>query len=100
MALMLLNADGHFSYEALFCRQGRKAPFAVLAQNNGYGGDYSSFGRDGLLHAVATATRRWPKYLLCSTHNTKPWQAFKPLEQLEPTFGGWYGFERVLYKRS
>lgn len=99
LAIMVLNRDGHLAYDALFCQSEQRPPFAVLLQNHGMGGNYSSFGEDGILHSIASAANSWPQYLLCAM-NTDPWNGYKKVEGVEPTFGGWADFERYLYVRD
>jgi hypothetical protein len=97
LAILFLGADGHAAYDALFCQDGQLAPFAVLLQDHGFGGNYCQFGRNGFMSEVAVQTNRIPELLLVG-RGTDPWPNFQQVEGLEPTIGGWAGFPRLLYK--
>jgi hypothetical protein len=97
LAILFLGADGHAAYDALFCQYEQKSPFAVLLQDHGFGGNYSQFGRDGIMNEIAVINKRTPKIILVG-QGTEPWLNFKKVESLEPTFGGWADFPRFLYE--
>ena len=98
IALLFLGADGHATYDALFCQDGTSAPFAILLQDHGFGGDYSAFGAEGLMSKIAKRTERLPEFLLVAG-NTTPWEAFKVVPNLEPTYGGMYKQSSQLFCR-
>lgn len=98
LAILFLGADGHATYDALFCQAGQTAPFAVLLQDHGLGGNYSDFGRDGIMNDLAVKTKRTPELLLVDSGETDHWIGFQKIGGLEPTMGGWAGFTRFLYK--
>ena len=66
LAILFLGGDGVASYDALFCQAmyRHRPPFAVLVQNHGFGGDYTSFAESGLLARVVWGCRVLPEYLL------------------------------------
>lgn len=100
MAILFLGADGHAAYDALFCQEGaRRAPYAVLIQDHGWGGDYSSFARGGVMEAVAIRTQVMPTYLLAD-RGSRPWSGYKPCAGVEASVGGQYGNERILLERT
>ena len=98
-AVIFLYADAHAAYDAIFANQPQLgAPFAVVLQDHGFGGNYSSFGARGLLHKIAQAANVFPEYLLVAT-NTPCWEHY---QQVSPAavYGGEHYNERHLYKRE
>ena len=58
MAILFICADGVAAYDALFCQRKTQAPFAVVLQDHGFGGNWATFGRgDGLEKDASTAGR-------------------------------------------
>lgn len=100
LAIIFLGADGHATYDALFC-QGKnpKPPFAILLQDHGFGGNYSRFGRGGLMEQIANATRSRPEFLLVA-ENTKPWDGYRKEPELEGDVGGMHGDLRCLFRKT
>ena len=98
IALLFLGADGHATFDALFCQDGKNAPFAILLQDHGFGGDYSAFGVEGLMARIAQRTERFPNLLLVA-RNTNPWENYEAVSDLEPTYGGMHNESRQLFCR-
>lgn len=97
LAILFLGADGHATYDALFCQAGQtKPPYAILLQDHGFGGNYSAFGRDGLMEKIATMTGRKPELLLVA-ENTKAWEGYEKIPQCDPDIGGRYREARFLF---
>lgn len=99
IAVMFLGADGHATYDALFCQDNKMPPFAVLLQDHGFGGNWSNFGNAGVMHDIARRTDRLPELLLVGV-GTEPWAGYKELEDVDPTYGGWASFERRLFQKT
>jgi hypothetical protein len=99
LAILFLGADGHATYDALFCQAGGNAPLAVLIQDHGFGGDYSSFGRGGIMERIATSTARLPRFLLVA-EGTDPWVGYSRIPGVAPDCGGMYATPRYLYERK
>jgi len=97
LAILFLGADGVATYDALFCQEEQNAPFAILLQDHGWGGNYTRFGQDGVMSEIASRTNRKPQLLLIGS-GTEAWHGFERVDPLEPTFGGWAGFPRLLYQ--
>lgn len=77
LAILFLAADGHAAYDAIFCQSnGTPAPFCVVLQDHGFGGNYSNFGSGGHLCQIATDCHVLPQLLLIA-ENTKPWATHK-----------------------
>ena len=100
LAILFLGADGHATYDALFCQQGQRAPFAVLIQDHGFSGNYSDWGRNGIMSRVASETRRLPEFLLADPAGTDPWSGYTRVEGLTPSIGGQWANRRSLYRRD
>lgn len=100
LSMLFLGADGHASYDALFCQgRGQRPPYAVVLQDHGFGGNYDSFGRGGLLEKIAIRTGVFPEFLLVAS-NTKPWAGYVRVPDVQGSRGGWNGRLRHLYQRD
>lgn len=122
LAILFLGADGVASYDALFCQateeiphgmasphpghdatffQERvKPPFAIVVQDHGFGGNYTSFGENGLLAKIAKTTGSFPEWLLMGRNST-PWEGYERVPDVDPDFGErapW--FSRRFYRRQ
>ena len=100
LAIIFLGADGHATYDALFC-QGNppKPPFAVLLQDHGFGGNYSKFGRGGVMEKIAKATRSRPEFLFVA-ENTKAWEGYRREPEVEGDADGMHGDLRFLFRKT
>lgn len=98
-ACLFLYADGHAAYDALFCQPNQNAPFAVAIQDHAFGGNYSDFGRGGLMNRIADRTHRWPELLLCSA-NDRVWDHYRLVPGEVAEHGGAHGHARRLYFRN
>jgi hypothetical protein len=100
LAILFLGADGHASYDALFCQEGLEhAPFAALIQDHGWGGDYSSFASGGVMETIAIRTNVLPDYLLAD-HDSQPWSGYTRCDGVEASTGGQHGSKRILLERT
>jgi hypothetical protein len=100
LAIVFLGADGHASYDALFCQPKGQSPFAVLVQDHGFAGNYSDWGAGGITSNIAERTGRLPRFLLVSKGDSRPWPGYSAVEGLEPSRGGVWNTERLLYSRE
>jgi len=99
LAILFLGADGIAAYDALFCQKDSgPAPFAVVLQDHGFGGNYDSFGQGGLLERIARRCNIIPRWLLVAA-NTKPWQGFEPVPNVDGDHGGMHNTLRILHER-
>ena len=99
LAILFLFADGIATYDALFCQSRNKtAPFAVLLQDHGFGGNYDKFGRGGLMDKIARHAQIKPNYLLVG-ENTEPWLEYSKLENVLDDLGGMHNMPRSLFKK-
>ena len=105
LAVLFVGGDGFATYDALYCqRDGTRAPFMILAQDHGFGGNWASFGRDGvpghragLLERLAERCGVWPDLLLVAD-NTEPWRSYNDVGA-EADRGGMHAHPRKLFRR-
>ncbi len=100
LAILFIGGDGIASFDALFAQQnGHAAPFAVVLQDHGFGGNYDSFGGGGLMERIAQRTHVQPHFLLVAD-NTRPWLGFEPVPGLESECGGMHRTPRTLFSAA
>jgi len=98
LAILFLAADGHATYDALFCqRESGPLPFCVVLQDHGFGRNHSPWGAGGLMERIAGRTACFPDYLLVGD-NTNPWIGYHRLEGIDPIVVEG-GRQRFLYGR-
>lgn len=98
LSVLFLGADGHATYDALFCQPGQRPPYAVVLQDHGFSGNYSTFGRGGLLELIAIRANVFPEFLFVAD-GTTPWDGYELASEYEGSRGGYYGRLRRLYRR-
>lgn len=100
LAILFLGADAHASYDALFCQNNfNRPPFSILLQDHGFGGNYDHFGNEGLMHQIAQKTQVFPEYLIVA-ENTRSWEGFESVEDVEGDRGGMHSHLRRIYKNN
>lgn len=99
LAILILCADGVAAYDSLFCQAKATAPFAVVLQDHGWGGNWTKFGQGGSLEQLASRTERLPKFLLVAA-NTEAWAGYSAIDGAVAGGGGMHGFERQLWLRT
>jgi len=99
LAILFLCADGVAAYDALFCQAEGRAPFAVVIQDHGFGGNWTRFGRDGSLEALALQTGRSPEFLLVAD-NTDAWSKYSAIDGTVVGGGGMHGYRRQLWRQA
>lgn len=99
LAVLYLSADGVAAYDAFYCQKyPAQNPFAVVLQDQFFGGNnYTKFGEGGLLAELALRCRTYPDYLLAAK-NTPLWQGFARIPGLSPDRGGARSRKRYLAK--
>ena len=99
LALLILCSDAIAAYDALWCQTGSQptAPYAVVLQDHGWGGNYTTFGQGGRLEALASSTGRLPQVLFVA-ENTRPWSGYEPVEGEAEGGGGMHGFWRQIWR--
>lgn len=98
LAILFVGADGIANYGWLFCQAGQRAPFAMVIQDNGFGGNYSSFGQHGLLRRIAERADRKPPLLMIAERGSVPWDGYQRMPEPLTPFGGKVGCCRFLYR--
>ena len=99
LAILFLFADGITAYDALFCQdRDRRAPFAVLLQDHGFGGNYDRFGQGGLLDRIAGRASVYPEYLLIAKY-TDAWEGCSLIPDVPGEMGGMTPTLRRLWRR-
>ena len=96
-AITFLFADGIVTYYQLFCMEYKKAPWILLLQDHGTGGNYDCYGKGGILDAIITKNDVRPDFVLCAD-NTHIWDGYAKVKNLPPVFGGMHRHPRRLYK--
>lgn len=99
LSILFLGADGHATYDALFCQTPQRPPYAVVLQDHGFGGNYDQFGRGGLMEKIATTAQVFPELLLVGS-NTQPWDGYARVPAVEGSLGGMHNQLRHLYQRT
>jgi hypothetical protein len=101
LAVLFLGADGIASYDALFCQEtSLGAPFVVLLQDHGFGGNYDRFGAGGALERIVLRTGVFPEYLFVADEGTRAWQGYEPVPEIDADKGGIWNDARRLYRRA
>lgn len=99
LVILFLCADGVAAYDALVCQPDAAAPFAVVLQDHGFGGNWTSFGAGGHLELLARQTSRLPQLLLVAS-NTVAWEGYSPIDGATADGGGMDGLRRQLWRRN
>ncbi len=81
IALLQITADSYWCYWLLYGRT-RTTPYALVLQDHGFGGNYSTFGGiESPLHALTALTGR-PQWLLRGLSATEGWPGYETLPGL------------------
>lgn len=76
-----LFADGIATYYQLFVREYSKAPWLFCLQDHGWGGNYDSFGRRGILDEIIRKNNCRPTFVICGT-NTRIWNGYEKVKDV------------------
>ena len=100
-AVFFLCGDGIASYDALFGNKNVAAPFCLILQDHGFGGNYDSFGKGGLMDKIAKKTRVFPELILAAVgDSTKVWDGYTQIDDVPYVVGGMHHNHRYLFKRE
>lgn len=97
-AITFLFADGIATYYQLFVREYAKAPWLFLLQDHGFGCNYDSFGRGGILAEIIQTSQCHPAFVLCAD-NTFIWKDFQKVPCVE-SLCDYFHNPRTLYAMS
>lgn len=100
IAVTYLFADGIATYFQLFVMQYKKAPWLFLLQDHGFGCNYDSFGKGGLLHAIISYYKLLPDYIISGESDANMWDGYHLIEDVEPVIGGMHKNIRTLYQKD
>ncbi|MGE0432834.1 MAG: hypothetical protein AB7K09_07670 [Planctomycetota bacterium] len=96
LAIIVVGGDGIATYDALFCNRDQLPPFAVVIQDHGFGGNWTTFG--GEQSPLWELARHAPPEWLLVGDNTSPWPGYaRQSDDAEP--GGMGGRMRSLCRR-
>ncbi|MBR6283999.1 MAG: hypothetical protein IKR25_06875 [Muribaculaceae bacterium] len=98
-AVTFLLADGIATYYQLFAREYGVAPWIFLLQDHGFGCNYDCFGRGGVLDAIIKRNNCRPPFVICGD-NTRIWDGYEHIKQVEPVCGGMHHNPRSLFQLS
>lgn len=87
------------AYDSLFCQVKATAPYAVVLQDHGWGGNWTKFGKGGDLETLASSTVRLPQFLLVAA-NTDAWNGYSAIDGVTIGGGGMHGSQRQLWRRA
>ena len=98
LAILFIGGDGIASYDALYCQKdGTPPPFLTVVQDHGFGGNWDTFGRGGLLERIARRRSVLPRFILLAD-NSEPWQGYLDT-QATAALGGSAAQPRRLFRR-
>lgn len=81
-AFLHVQCEAVWLFWNLWVRGQRPAPFAMLLQDHGWGGNWTCFGRNGALHQLAMASGRLPQWLLSVPEQA--WPGYRRLTDPSP----------------
>lgn len=94
MAILFAGMDAYACFDAIFNGTQRQL-LALVLQDHGFGGNYSWFGRGGLLEDIAQKCGAFPKLMLVGPH-TSPWNGYTPIKGAAM---GRHPSARILFER-
>ena len=89
--------DAIATYNNLFVNEYRKAPWIVLLQDHGLGGNYDRIGRDGILNGIIVRSGIKPEFVLLG-HSTVLWEGYERVQGAKEVRGGMHCKRRSLHK--
>jgi hypothetical protein len=89
--------DAIATYKNLFVHEYAKAPWIVLLQDHGLGGNYDKFGRGGILDRVIIRSGIKPEFVILG-HSTDLWQDYERVSGAREVRGGMHERWRSLHK--
>jgi hypothetical protein len=89
--------DAIAMYHSLFVHEYRKAPWILLLQDHGLGGNYDRFGRGGILDRIIRSSSMRPEFIILG-HSTVLWEGYERVQGTMKVRGGMHEDWRSLYK--
>ena len=96
IAILVIGGDGIATFDALFCQQDSKAPYAVVIQDHGFSGNWAPFGTKNSPLWYLARDHAMPKWLLADEAQDV-WPGFEAVSS--PDKGGMRGNLRRLFRR-
>ena len=98
-AIVFVGGDGIATYDAVFCNKNAPAPFALILQDHGWGGNWNCFGKDGMMEEAARKSGVYPRFILAATtDSTEIWDGYVKVNA-PPVLGGMHHNRRELFER-
>jgi len=94
MAILFAGMDAYACFDAIFNGTQRQL-LALVLQDHGFGGNYSRFGRGGLLEDIAQKCGTFPEMMLVG-QNTNPWTGYAPIKEAAM---GRHPYARIIFER-
>jgi hypothetical protein len=88
--------DAIATYNSLFVHEYRKAPWILLLQDHGLGGNYDRFGRGGILDRIIKRSGIRPEFVILG-HSTSLWEGYERVEGAREVRGGMHDDWRSLH---
>lgn len=100
-AVIFLGGDGIATYDAIFCNKYATAPFCLVLQDHGYGGNWNIFGKSGLMEQAARNAGVFPKFILAATNSggTEIWNGYARIPGIPGVLGGQNHCIRELFEQ-
>jgi hypothetical protein len=89
--------DAIAMYHSLFVHEYRKAPWILLLQDHGLGGNYDRFGRGGILDRIIRSSSMRPEFIILG-HSTVLWEGYERVAGAMEVRGGIHGRWRSLHQ--
>ena len=96
-AVAFFMTDAIAMYNSLFVHEYRKAPWILLLQDHGLGGNYDRFGRGGILDRIIRSSSMRPEFIILG-HSTVLWEGYERVQGTRKVRGGMHEDWRSLYK--
>ena len=96
-AVAFFMTDAIAMYNSLFVHEYRKAPWILLLQDHGLGGNYDRFGRGGILDRIIRSSSMRPEFIILG-HSTVLWEGYERVQGTREIRGGMNEDWRSLYK--
>ena len=97
MAIAFFMTDGIATYNNIFVHEYRKAPWMMLLQDHGLGGNYDRFGRGGILDIIISRSGIRPEFVMLG-QATVIWRGYDRVLGVQDVRGGMHDGYRCLYR--
>lgn len=98
-AIIFIGGDGIATYDAIFGNKNAPAPFCLILQDHGWGGNWNYFGQGGMMEEIAKKTDAYPQLILAATtDSTRIWDGYGKCS-CNAVLGGMHHNRRELFER-